>query len=208
MKKRKPKTQDIKNVEQDRAVVTPEQIETELDELAATPKRERIWEVDFLRGLMILFVVWDHLMWDFAYFGINNGFKTDVFRWLYNFAVDYQNGVLRATTHDAFVTMFVFTSGVSCSFSRSNGKRAIKMIAFACLLTAVTSAVSAIMNANMTMRFNVIHVIALSTLLWTLIEYCWSKCSNNWQKRFWLGYDGCNFNSFGCRLLRKECALD
>mgnify|MGYP002508968770 CR=1 FL=1 len=46
-------------------------VEIELDELASTPKRRRIWEVDFLRGLMILFVVWDHLMWDFAYFGNN-----------------------------------------------------------------------------------------------------------------------------------------
>lgn len=182
MKKNKQKTQDTEKVEQEVTELTPEQIETELDELAATPKRERIWEVDFLRGLMILFVVWDHLMWDFAYFGLNDAFKTVTFQWLHDFAFNYEQGVLRETTHDAFVTMFVFTSGVSCSFSRNNGRRAIKMIAFACLLTAITSAVSAIINSNMTIRFNVIHVIALSTLLWTVIEYCWSKCSKNWQK--------------------------
>lgn len=181
MKKRKQKEQDILRIEQNSAVL-PEQVEIELDELASTPKRRRIWEVDFLRGLMILFVVWDHLMWDFAYFGNNGGFSTEVFKRLYDFASSYQNGVLRATTHDTFVAMFVLTSGISCSFSRSNGKRAIKMIIFACLLTAGTSAVTAITNSNFTIRFNVIHAIALSTLLWTLIEFCWSKCSRNWQK--------------------------
>lgn len=159
---------------------TEAEIEAELDELAATPKVKRIWEVDFLRGLMILFVVWDHFMWD-----INecNPYKTEFFNKLFDFSTLYYgaNGI-RRIAQPVFVTMFVFTSGVSCSFSRSNGKRAMKMIAFAFLLTAGTYAVSSIIGINLTMNFNVIHVIALSTLLWTLIEFCWSKCSRNWQK--------------------------
>lgn len=156
-------------------------IEVQLDELAALPKKQRIWEVDFVRGLMILFVVWDHLMFDIAYFG-ELGYKTGLFNWLYNFSLSYCGGLLYRVTHDVFVTMFVFTSGVSCSFSRSNGKRAIKMIAFACLLTAATFAASAIVHEDFTIRFNVIHVIALSVLLWTVIEWCWGKCVKGWQK--------------------------
>lgn len=158
---------------------TAEQIKQAVDEIVATPKRARVWEVDFLRGLMILFVVWDHLMWDLANWG---PYKSDFFNSLYTFALDYQAGVLRTTTHDTFVTLFVFTSGVSCSFSRSNGKRALKMIAFALLLTAVTYALSSILHQNLTMHFNVIHVIALSVLLWTAIEWVWSKCKKNWHK--------------------------
>ena len=40
-----------------------------LDELAAmpAPNKRRVWEVDFLRGFLILFVVWDHFMWDVVY---------------------------------------------------------------------------------------------------------------------------------------------
>lgn len=158
----------------------PKDTEAVLDELALIPKKQRIWEIDFLRGLMILFVVWDHFMWDVSFVGSN--YNTGLFVWLDKLADSYYSGVLRSVTHDAFVTMFVFTSGVSCSFSASNGKRAIKMAVFACLLTAVTYALSAIIKQNLTMNFNVIHTIALSVILWTVIEFCWSKCVKNWQK--------------------------
>ena len=150
-----------------------------VDELAATPKRQRIWEVDFLRGLMILFVVWDHLMWDLVAF---RPYKTEFFTAVYNFALNYEGGALRAATHEAFITLFIFTSGISCSFSRSNGKRAIKMMIFALLFTAVTYAVQTIVNEKLAIYFNVIHVIALSVALWTIIEWAWSKCQKAWQK--------------------------
>lgn len=154
-----------------------------LDQLAAEPtvKKSRVWEVDFLRGILILFVVWDHFMWDVVY-GVGGNYKTGLFSWLYELGISYYGGLLRNTTHDVFVTLFIFLSGVSCSFSRSNGKRAVKMLVFALAFTAVTYAVSSIIGQNITIRFNVIHVIALSVLLWTCIEWVWSKCTKNWQK--------------------------
>lgn len=178
--------EQVENVTAEESAKTD--VEVQLDELAATPslKKQRIWEVDFVRGLMILFVVWDHFMWDVSSIGTAT-FNSRLFTWLYDLSNTYYGGTLRSVTHDVFVTMFVFTSGISCSFSRNNGKRALKMIIFACLLTAVTYAISAIINASLTMYFNVIHVIALSVLLWTVIEWCWGKCSKNWKK-----------NIFGC----------
>lgn len=162
------------------AVEAESQIDAELDELAAIPPKQRIWEIDFLRGLMILFVVWDHFMWDVRYVGVN--YNTGLFIWLDGLAKSYYSGVLRKVTHDTFVTMFVFTSGVSCSFSNSNGKRALKMTLFACLLTAATYALSSIVGQNLTINFNVIHTIALSVLLWTAFEFIRGKCVKNWQK--------------------------
>ena len=161
--------------------LTEEQIEIELDELAKTPKRQRIWEVDFLRGLMILFVVWDHFMWDVNCLGTWQ-YETKLFQWLYKVSESYYTGSLRDVAQPVFVTMFVFTSGVSCSFSRSNGKRALKMMAFAILLSAVTYAISAIMQDEFTIYFNVIHVVALSVTLYAGIEWVWSRCTKNWSK--------------------------
>ena len=154
-------------------------IEKTVDEIVATPARKRVWEVDFVRGLMILFVVWDHFMWDVSDMG---PYKSGLFTWLYELSSKYYGGVLRETTHDVFVTMFVFTSGVSCSFSRSNGMRAVKMIVFSLLFTSVTYAISAVIRQNLTIYFNVIHVIALSVLLWSAIEWAWSKCDKPWKK--------------------------
>lgn len=185
-KKNKQKKASIKQSKLDGAQtsveLTPEQVEAEINELAATPKRERIWEVDFVRGLMILFVVWDHFMWDVNWFG-SSGFNTGLFQWLYKLSVNYYGGALRAVTHDVFVTMFVLTSGVSCSFSRSNGKRALKMCGFAVLFSLITYAISAVFNQpDLTIYFNVIHVVALSVLIYTAIEWIWSKLTKNWQK--------------------------
>ena len=186
---RKPRTKDLppdSSVEQTTQVNQPTQaeIDAEVTALAndtSLAPRKRIWEVDFLRGFMILFVVWDHFMWD-VYFGSTNPYQTGLFQWLEKVARSYYGTYgLRALTHDTFVSMFVFTSGVSCAFSNSNGKRAIKMICFAMLLSAVTFAASSILGADVTVNFNVIHVIALSVLIWAGLEWLTSKFKKDWQ---------------------------
>ena len=171
--------EDISSTEQ----LTPEQVEAEINELAVTPnpKRQRIWEVDFVRGLMILFVVWDHFMWNVNSIG-SSEYNTKLFQWLYELSLRYYAGSLRSVTQPVFVTMFVFTSGVSCSFSRNNGKRALKMCAFAILFSVATYAISAILREDLTIYFNVIHVVALSVLLYTAIEWIWGKLTKNWSK--------------------------
>lgn len=150
-----------------------------VDEIAAETTPKRIWEVDFARGFMILFVVWDHFMFDVR---ITDAYNTALFQWLYSLSKSYIASNIRSVTHDAFVSLFVFTSGVSCCFSHSNGKRAVKMIVCALLLTSVTYAATALIGANLTIRFNVIHAIALSVLLWTGLEWLWQKCNTNLKK--------------------------
>ena len=186
---RKPRKKDLppdSSVEQTTKVNQPTQaeIDAEVTALAndtSLAPRKRIWEVDFLRGFMILFVVWDHFMWD-VYFGSTNPYQTGLFQWLEKVARSYYGTYgLRSLTHDTFVSMFVFTSGVSCAFSNSNGKRAIKMICFAMLLSAVTFAASSILGADVTVNFNVIHVIALSVLIWAGLEWLTSKFKKDWQ---------------------------
>ena len=186
---RKPRKKDLppdSSVEQTTQENQPTQaeIDAEVTTLAndtSLAPRKRIWEVDFLRGFMILFVVWDHFMWD-IYFGSTNPYQTGLFQWLEKVARSYYGTYgLRALTHDTFVSMFVFTSGVSCAFSNSNGKRAIKMICFAMLLSAVTFAASSILGADVTVNFNVIHVIAMSVLIWAGLEWLTSKFKKDWQ---------------------------
>lgn len=150
---------------------------------AENPTPRRVWEVDFVRGLMIMFVVWDHFMWDVNMIG-GHTYKTALFQWLYKLSVDYYSGALRAVTHDTFVTMFVVTSGVSCALSRSNGKRALKMCIFALAFTVITYALSAMLQTDLTIYFNVIHVIALSVAIYAGIEWVFSKLRKNWQKNF------------------------
>ena len=182
-KKVKEQKNIVEQAPSEQTQLTPEQVQAEIDELAAihNPKRQRIWEVDFVRGLMILFVVWDHFMWDVNMIGASS-YNTGLFSWLYNLSEKYYAGALRNVTHDTFVTMFVLTSGVSCSFSRSNIVRALKMCAFALSFTLITDVLSSMLGVQLTIYFNVIHVIALSVLIYSLIELLWSLCKKNWSK--------------------------
>ena len=175
-----PVKEDNIDAESDMAPTSAE-VEATIDELAATKKRERVWEIDFVRGLMILFVVWDHFMWDVRYSG-GASYNTGLFQWLYTLSGDYYSGALRNVTHDTFVTLFVFTSGVSCSFSKSNIMRALKMCAFAIAFTLITDVIASVMGVRLTIYFNVIHVVALSVLIFSGIEWIWSKCKHNWSK--------------------------
>ena len=167
------------------------EVAVQLDELAKLPpvKNKRVWEVDFVRGLMILFVVWDHFMWGRQFYRSRRLQNSPV-----PMAVWIVRKLLRRRVAQRYprrirnVVRIYFGNVVQ--FSRSNGRRAIKMIAFACLFTAVTAAITAIIGINLTINFNVIHVIALSVLLWAVIEWCWAKCKKNWQK-----------NIFGCVML-------
>ena len=187
---RKPRKQDLPPetvVEQTTQAVdtqpTQAEVEAEITAIENDPAlapQKRIWEIDFLRGFMILFVVWDHFMWDICYG--TSSFKTAVFQWLEQVARNYyKTDGIRALTHDSFVSMFVLTSGISCAFSNSNGKRAIKMICFALLFSTITYTASSITGYDVTVNFNVIHVIALSVLIWAGLEWLVSKCKKDWQ---------------------------
>jgi hypothetical protein len=58
--------------------------------------------------------------------------QTAVFRWLYNLSLAYYDeqtwlGALQTATHNGFIMAFVFIAGISCAFTNSNFKRAVKM---------------------------------------------------------------------------------
>ena len=139
---------------------------------------QRIWEVDFLRGFLLLFVVFDHFMFNLWYFCQDA--STELFKWLYSLSVAYYSeqttlGALQITTHNGFIMAFVFIAGVSSNFSGSNLKRAIKMSAVALLLSAVTNALSQVVYKQLEINFNVIHVLAVCCFVWCLVEIIQQK---------------------------------
>ncbi len=134
---------------------------------------QRVWEVDFLRGFLLLFVVLDHFMFNLWYFCSTA--QTAVFRWLYNLSLAYYDeqtwlGALQTATHNGFIMAFVFIAGISCAFTNSNFKRAVKMAVVALMLSAVTSALSQVVYQPLEINFNVIHVLAVCCFVWCLVE--------------------------------------
>lgn len=128
----------------------------------------RIWELDALRGFLILLVVFDHLAWDLGWSGID--FQSKTGQWLARVSDLYLGGVLRTATHTAFVVLFVAISGVCCCLSRNNLRRGLRMGLFAVTLTVVTVVADSILPGDIAIYFGIIHCIAVCQILYGLLE--------------------------------------
>ena len=143
----------------------------------------RVWEVDLLRGILILFVVFDHVMFDIgAMFA--DSFSTPLGIRISDWAAGYvfessAFGRWRSVTNDFFIGSFVILSGVSVSFSKNNALRGLKMSVWAVGLSVAMLFYGEITQDNSVwMNFNVLHVLALSILLWALLD--WLKTDGDW----------------------------
>lgn len=145
---------------------------------AAEPaiKKKRIWELDALRGLLIVLVVIDHLMMDLSYqFGPSwlaampgNAAIANIVKG----ATYYYNHPARLIIQPAAVMLFITLCGVSCGLSRSNLKRGIILAVVAGLVSLVTYFYE---DGKMFIGFNVLHALALDILIWSAVELLTKK---------------------------------
>ncbi len=129
---------------------------------------ERAFELDALRGLAVIMMILHHFIYDLRYI-----FMLDVFAW--------QDSILFIDWVRApFVFIFLFVSGVCCSFSKNNFIRAAKMAAVAFLFSLVFFIVSIVSHSELYVYFNVLHLLALGTLLYAILSFIEKKCSFKW----------------------------
>lgn len=117
---------------------------------------DRIWEIDFLRGLAIILMVGYHLLFDLGDFaGLKKflGFSTDL---------ELTGWVI---AQNFFAGLFVLISGISSTFSRNNLRRFLKFLTVALLITVATY----IFDKSSVILFGIIHCLAASVLIYTLI---------------------------------------
>ncbi len=121
-------------------------------------KRDRAFELDVLRGLAIFMMMLHHLIYDLRYI-----MGLDIFAWQESYFFEYW-------VRTPFVFIFLFVSGICCTFSRSNFRRSLKMAAVAAGFTAVFWGISAATGTEMYVFFNIIHVLAVGTFLYAVLE--------------------------------------
>lgn len=134
-------------------------------------KRERVWELDLIRGILLFFVTIDHTC-TFAYsWGIIT-YKTAVGEAFKNFADFYLDSVFKKVSHLLALWLICFMSGTSCQFARSSIRRIIKFWIF----TAVFMGGYALLHLlfpnyiSGTLIFNIVAVLTISMTCWYLLE--------------------------------------
>jgi len=114
---------------------------------------ERIWEIDFLRGLSIILMVGYHLLFDLGEFvGMKRclGFSTDL------------SSVAWTVAQYFFAGVFVLLSGASSTLSRSNVRRGLKLLAVSMAVSAATY----IFDPSSTVYFGILQCLAVSILIY------------------------------------------
>ena len=106
----------------------------------------RIWELDFLRGIALILMVYFHTIYDL--------------KEIYNYPISYTDGV-NFYIGKVSAILFILISGVSCSLSKSNARRGLKVLVIAMLLTIITH----LYGADYGVKFGILHFLGLSMLL-------------------------------------------
>lgn len=128
-------------------------------------KSNRIWELDFIRGICVLLMIWDHFMFNISdIFGKAWATANVAHDAFYQFALEYQSGMLREVFHPIIFCLFFILCGISCNLSKNNLKRGIEALFFSFAITTITS------MFDIAIRFGVLHMLSFSILIYYAIS--------------------------------------
>lgn len=111
----------------------------------------RIWEIDFLRGIAIILMSLFHLLYDLSEF--------------YNYDINYTSGPVDIIGLTSAI-MFIILTAISSSLSSNNLKRAAKILFFAYCITAITY----FYDPQTFINFGILHLIGFSILLYNFLK--------------------------------------
>ncbi|MCX8128776.1 MAG: DUF1624 domain-containing protein [Clostridia bacterium] len=112
---------------------------------------DRIWELDFLRGIALVFMIYFHIIYDLSE--------------MFDYRINYSSGVNHLIGKMSAI-LFIFISGVSSSISRNNLKRGFKVLFFAGAITLATW----IYNPRFIIIFGILHFLGVCMILTQLFS--------------------------------------
>lgn len=156
------------------------------------PTKKRVWEVDALRGFLILLVTIDHFFYTAAYMPIQ--YATEAGEVLRAFSIEWIGverinifGQIRGIIYFPSIVMFVFVAGMSSSLTKSNFMRAVKMAGFSLAFTFATYvSQEGLGYKNTLVAFNIIHVITTCVFVWAFLDWIYSRIGNNHAKNAYM----------------------
>ncbi len=131
----------------------------------------RIHEIDLIKGICILLMIFDHAFYDLMFFSETWVLKgLQEYQSLYSLAHNYWNSPIREAIHFIVISIFVIVSGISTQFSHNNWLRTLKMGIFALLFTGCSYILCSMIGYGNNIDFNIIHVLTVSLLFYCLFR--------------------------------------
>lgn len=135
-------------------------------------KKHRYWELDFLRGLCVVLMVFDHIM--YSIYGVMPTLSPEAKVFWQNASTwigdVYWYGMLRIVVRFMVLFCFFLICGISCTFSRSNLKRGGLCFLVGCGITFFTVVADAMLDLGISIYFGVLHMLGVSMMLYGLID--------------------------------------
>ncbi|MDY5892585.1 MAG: heparan-alpha-glucosaminide N-acetyltransferase domain-containing protein [Candidatus Onthovivens sp.] len=142
----------------------------------------RIKEIDFLRGFLILLMVMDHLFFDFGqliYIISNFSMDQSLLSQFVMFSSSYLNWDFRINFRIFVVMLFFFISGISFQFSKNNNKRGVILLIIGILLTLGSIIVSYILKDDFVVIASIFLTFGLAILITNFIYFVINKILKN-----------------------------
>ena len=134
-------------------------------------KSPRVWELDLLRGLLILAVTFDHFFmfldqWQFI------PFQTEFGQSIMDFAYQYRNAAFRGAMQPFGLFLFCFFAGINCRFTHSNFSRVLKFWIFCGIFMGGFALLKFLLPDMLDayLIFNIIAVLTISFTVWWLFD--------------------------------------
>ncbi len=125
--------------------------------------KTRAFELDALRGVAIIMMMFMHMSYDVRY-----EFGVDVFNYLHKAS-------FWVFVHPIIVVLFVGLSGICCTFSRNNLLRGLKLLVVAAAFTIGTFIATKFFGIYCLILFNVLHLLSISILLYAGLTFIEKK---------------------------------
>ncbi|QJW48093.1 DUF1624 domain-containing protein [bacterium BFN5] len=113
--------------------------------------RNRIWEIDFLRGLAIILMIIFHIVFDL--------------KELYGYPLNYSGGFW-FYVGKAAASLFIFICGISANLSSNTFKNGLIVLGWGMILTVITY----LYTPALYIRFGILHLLGLSLLAYPFIR--------------------------------------
>lgn len=123
-----------------------------MEQCASGKPAGRIYFIDYIRALAIIYMVFFHLIFDLSYI------------WSVEWAERIYVSQLSVVVFDG--ATFILLSGISSHFSRSNAQRGARLLCIALCFTAVT----AFIFPGAAIYFGILHLLSFSMLIYAAVQ--------------------------------------